>query len=421
MRRTVKKRDKRINAGKKLIEKLKDERESLGVRLKLIQMLLPIGLLAAEDQMENEVRSLAGARYQRGGQSDRWGSNAGSVYLGDQKVSVRVPRVRNRQTNEEIPLQSYQGMQSPQLIDEMTLQRILRGLSQRSYAEAALQIPATFGIKKSAVSKRFVKASGKKLREFMERDLSEYDIVALIIDGKTYSDTQVLVAMGITMKGEKIILGFTEATSENYVVCKEFLNRLINRGLRIDQEILVVLDGSKGLRKGVLEILGDKVFIQRCQWHKRENIIRHLDRQNQVYFRNKLRAAYEQPTYEKAKHRLNILRRELKAINESAVASLDEGLEETLTLHRLRMFTKVGISLKTTNCLENVNKHLGRYTGRVDHWQSSDQKRRWIASSLCLIEPKLRLAKGREFFPTLREMMHELMTKSYPDRYLLAA
>lgn len=421
MRRTVKKRDKRINAGKKLIEKLKDERESLGVRLKLIQMLLPIGLLAAEDQMENEVRSLAGARYQRGGQSDRWGSNAGSVYLGDQKVSVRVPRVRNRQTNEEIPLQSYQGMQSPQLIDEMTLQRILRGLSQRSYAEAALQIPATFGIKKSAVSKRFVKASGKKLREFMERDLSEYDIVALIIDGKTYSDTQVLVAMGITMKGEKIILGFTEATSENYVVCKEFLNRLINRGLRIDQEILVVLDGSKGLRKGVLEILGDKVFIQRCQWHKRENIIRHLDRQNQVYFRNKLQAAYEQPTYEKAKHRLNILRRELKAINESAVASLDEGLEETLTLHRLRMFTKVGISLKTTNCLENVNKHLGRYTGRVDHWQSSDQKRRWIASSLCLIEPKLRLAKGREFFPTLREMMHELMTKSYPDRYLLAA
>lgn len=421
MRNTVTKRSERINAGNEMIQRLREENGSLVTRLGLIQMLMPVGMLAVENQMQDEVRALSGVRYQRGGEVDRWGYNGGSVYLGDQKVAVRVPRVRNRRTNQEIPLRSYHGLQNPQIIDAVTLERVIKGLSQRSYEEAAIRVPATFGIKKNSVSKRFIRASGKKLRDFLERDLSGYDFVGLVMDGKTYSETQVIVAMGVTMAGEKILLGFTEASSENYTICKEFLNRLINRGMRADQEILVVLDGAKGLRKGVIEVFGEKAFIQRCQWHKRENVVRHLDRGNQAYFRRKMQAAYEQPTYEKAKQRLMVVRKELMSINESAVASLDEGLEETLTLHQLRMFTKVGISLKTTNCLENVNKHLGRYTGRVDYWKSSDQKRRWIASSLCVIEPRLRLVKGREFLPTLRDMMREHRFKSNFKHYLKAA
>lgn len=419
--KTLTKQRERINAAEKMMKQLKEQNTELSVRLKLIQMLLPIGLQAVEDQMQDEAKTLAGPRYSRGGDLDRWGSNNGSVYLGDQKVGVRVPRLRNRRTNEEIGLRSYQGLQDPHVIDHLTLQRVLKGLSQRSYSEAAIAIPSTFGIKKSSVSKRFIRASARKLRDFLERDLSGYDFVALVLDGKHYSETQVVVAMGITTKGEKIILGFTEATTENYTICKEFLTRLIHRGLRTDQEMLVVLDGAKGLRKGVLEIFGDKAFVQRCQWHKRENVIRHLDRGNQFYFRRKMQAAYEQPTYEKAKHCFDVIRRELKPINESALASLEEGFEETLTLHRLRMFTKVGISLKTTNCLENVNKHLGRFTGRVDYWKNSDQKRRWIASSLCEIEPRLRLIKGREFLLTLRDMMRESRFNANFKHYLKAA
>lgn len=419
--KTVTKRSVRINAGRRMIEQLRNERVPIPGRVGLIQMLVPVGLVAVEDEMQAEVQSLAGSRYQRGGSVDRWGYNGGSVYLGDQRVAVRVPRVRNRLTNQEIPLASYDGLQNPQIIDELTLQRVLKGISQRHYEEAAIQVPSTFGIKKTSVSKRFIKASGKKLRSFMERDLSAFDFVALILDGKTYAETQIVVALGVTMKGEKILLGFTEASTENYTICKEFLNRLINRGLRSDQEILVVLDGAKGLRKGVLEVFGEKAFIQRCQWHKRENVIRHLDRDRQDYFRRKLQAAYEQPTYEKAKERLAVIRRELIPINESAAASLDEGLEETLTLHKLKMFTKVGISLKTTNCLENVNKHLGRYTWKVAYWRGSDQKRRWIGSALCEIEPKLRLIKGREFLPTLRDMMRDFRFKTTFKHYLKAA
>ncbi len=419
--KTVTKRSQRINAGQRMIAGLKEQDQNAVMRYELIQMLVPVGLLAVEEEMQQEVKRLSGPRYQRGGEIDRWGYNEGSVYLGDQKVAIRVPRVRNGRTKQEVSLSSYRALQNPGRIDEMTLKRVIQGISQRRYGETALKIPSTFGIEKSSVSRRFVQASGRKLRAFLERDLSVYDFVALIIDGKNYAGTQIVVAMGITVKGEKIVLGFTEANTENYTICKEFLGRLINRGLRTDQEILVVLDGAKGLRKGVLETFREKAHIQRCQWHKRENVVRHLDQNHQVYFRRKLQAAYEQPTYEKAKQKLDVIRRELRPINESAVASLDEGLEETLTLHRLKMFTKVGISLKTTNCLENVNKYLGYHTDRVNRWRDSDQKRRWVACALMIIEPRLRFAKGREFLLTLRDMMRDLHFKTTFSRYLIAA
>jgi transposase-like protein len=417
----VTKREARIKAGRMMIEQLRSRETPLELRLKLVQLVVPVGLVWAEQEMQAERDGLIGARYVRGKDIGPWGSNPGSVYLGDQKVSALIPRVRNRQTNREIPLESYQRLQQPGVVDEMALQRVLKGISQRQYEEAAIRVPATFGIKRNSVSKRFIKASGRKLRAFLERDLKSYDFVALILDGKTYAKTQIVVALGVTMKGEKILLGFTEASTENHVICKEFLNRLVNRGLRTDQEILVVLDGAKGLRKGVLEVFGNMAFIQRCQWHKRENVIRHLDRDNQDYFRRKLQAAYEQPTYEKAKERLAVIRRELMPINECAVESLEEGQEETLTLHKLKMFTKVGISLKTTNCLENVNKHLGRYTWKVAYWRNSDQKRRWIGAALSEIEPKLRLIKGREFLPTLRDMMRDFRFKTTFKHYLKAA
>lgn len=396
---------KRIKAGRKLIETLRDRGGDQESRLAAIQALVPVGLLASEWEMKREARRLSGRPYARGKENGPWGANPGFIYLGDQAVSVVVPRVRNRRTNQEVPLTIYQRLQHPGLINQVVLNRVLKGISQGSYEEAAIQTPATFGIKKSSVSRRFIKASGKKLRQFLERDLSVYDIVAIVLDGKAYAGSQIVVALGVTMEGEKILLGFIEASTENYQICKDFLHRLINRGLRTDNEILFVLDGAKGLKKGVREVFGDRAFIQRCQWHKRENVMRYLDKGQQDYFRRKMQAAYEAPTYEGAKRRLEAVKRELKPLNECAVSSLEEGLEETLTLHRLGMFTKIGISFKTTNCLENVNKHLERYTGRVDRWRTSDQRHRWVASALSDIEPRLRSVKGKEFLPTLRDMM----------------
>lgn len=380
-------------------------------RLQMIQLLIPLGLAAVEAELRAEVLSLAGKRYSRGSEICRWGSNRGSVYLGDQKVAVKVPRVRNQTTNQEVALERYERLQSPQLIDEMALCRVINGISQGKYERAVTSIPETFGVKKTSVCRRFIRASGKRLREFLERDLSEYDCVAVVMDGKSFAENQIVVALGITIDGEKILLGFIETSTENHVACRDFINGMKERGLRVDNEILFVIDGGKGLYKGIRDVMGAKAVVQRCQWHKRENVVKYLAESKKVHFRRKLQAAYEQPTYERAKKRMDAIKRELRLINQSAVASLEEGLEETLTLHRLGLFAQIGRSLKTTNCIENVNKLLARYTDRVDRWHNSDQRQRWVATALLEIEPGLRKVHGYKFMKQLRDAMKSLGTE----------
>lgn len=370
-----------------------------------IQALIPLGLQAVAAELQQEIAELAGARYSRGGDVKRWGENPGSVYLGDQKVSVSVPRARNVVTNAEVQLKSYERLQSPQLVDEMALSRVIYGMSQRNYQKAAIHVPETFGIKKTSVCRRFIRASAKKLREFTERDLSGYDIVAIFIDGKFFAESEIVIALGVTMTGEKVLLGFVETSTENQTVCRQFLNGLRDRGLSLENEILFVLDGGKGLHKGVRDVMGKKAVIQRCQWHKRENVVSYLDKKQQAQFRKKLQSAYEQPTYEKAKKRLQGIMRELLLLNKSAAASLAEGLEETLTLHKLGLFAKIGESFKTTNCIENVNRQLGVHTDRVDRWQNSDQRQRWVATALLQIEPRLNAVKGLKYMGELRAAM----------------
>jgi putative transposase len=189
------------------------------------------------------------------------------VYLGDQKVAIRVPRVRHKFLNEEVPLESYERLQSPQVIDDIVLRRVINGIAQGNYEKAAIEVPETFGIKKTAVCRRFIRASGKKLREFLERDLSGHDIVAVFMDGKTFAENSIVIALGITMEGDKVLLGFVETNTENHKVCRQFISGLKDRGLRTDHEILFVIDGGKGLYKGIKEVLADKAIVQRCQWH----------------------------------------------------------------------------------------------------------------------------------------------------------
>jgi len=410
VKKMILKRGMRINGkAEQAIQELGRDMDFEG-RMAAIQALIPLGLEAVAKELQMEVSNLAGARHSRGGDVKRWGKNPGSVYLGDQKVKVVVPRVRNLALKEEVPLKSYERLQSPQLIDQMALTRVIRGISQRDYEEAAIRVPETFGIKKTAVNRRFIRASAKKLKEFLGRDLSAHDIVAIFIDGKTFAENEIVIALGVTIEGEKILLGFVETSTENHVVCKQFINGLKDRGLATDNEILFILDGGKGLYKGVKEAMGDKAVIQRCQWHKRENVVSYLGKEQQDGFRALLQAAYNQPTYDKAKARLQALKRELLLINESAVKSLEEGMEETLTLHRLGLYTKLGESFKTTNCIENVNKLLARQTDRVDRWHNSNQRQRWVGTAMLNIEPRLNKVNGYRHLKELREAMKRSAT-----------
>lgn len=380
-------------------------------RVALIQMLIPIGLRAVEEELQGEVTRLAGERYSREGDSVRWGYNAGSVYLGDQKVSIKVPRVVDPTSGQSVPLESYRALHDLGGIDDIAFKRVLHGLSAGKYEKAAMSVPQTFGIKKSSISRKFIRASGKRLKEILNRSLKGKDIIAIFIDGKHFAGNEIIIAVGVTLEGEKIVLGFIESSTENHRVCKEFIQGLVDRGLNVDNEILFIIDGSKGLGKGIKEVLDKKALIQRCQWHKRENVVSYLSKSKQSHFRRKLQSAYQEPSYEEVKKNLNTVRRELKLINESAVTSLDEGFEETLTLHRLGLFSKLGTSFKTTNCIETLNHQLGIYTDRVDYWKNSDQRQRWVGTALLAIEPRLRKVKGHKYLSELREKMKAVVSQ----------
>ncbi len=241
--------------------------------------------------------------------------------------------------------------------------------------------------------------------------MSGHDILAIFIDGKSFADNQIIIALGITLEGKKIV-GFIESSTENHRVCQDFLNGLMDRGLNTENEILFIIDGAKGLHKGIKRVLSDKAVIQRCQWHKRENVLKYLDKSHQSHFRRKLQAAYEQPTYEAAKKRLGQIKKELAFINQSAVNSLQEGLEETLTLHRLGLFKQLGESFKTTNCIESIMRQVGIYTDRIGYWKNSDQRQRWVGTALQEIEPNLRKVKGYRHLGELREAMKKLNSKN---------
>ncbi|MBN4053226.1 IS256 family transposase [bacterium AH-315-L15] len=377
-------------------------------RMALIQQLIPIGLMAVEEALQAEVTELAGVRYRRDeNPNNRWGSNSGSVHLGNQKHSIPVPRVRNETSGQEVPLKRYQALQLDQGVNDQTLAQVINGISARKFEKAAMQIPSTFGIQKSSISRKFIQASAKKLKTFQDRDLKRHDIIVIFMDGKSFAENEMIIALGVTLSGQKIVLGAIESGTENQKVCRDFLNQLKERGLQSEEKILFVIDGSKGLGKGIQTVFGKQAIIQRCQWHKRENVVAYLPKGEQNRFRKKLQKAYEQKSYGQAKQKLYAIRKELQLINESAVASLDEGLEETLTLHRLGLFEQLGISLKTTNCIESLNSQLEQYTRRVTYWKNSNQRQRWVATALLEIEPALRKVKGYRFLPLLKSNMEK--------------
>jgi hypothetical protein len=255
------------------------DEDQLDAKVALIQALIPVGLQAVHELLDAEVVRLAGERHQRTGRQPgcvRWGQQRGSIYLADQKLPLTHTRVRDRRRNQEVPLQSYHALQTPRAADAGLFRKVLLGLSCRDYAAAAEALPSAFGLSASTVSRRFIQASAKQLQALQERDLSAYDVVALVLDGKTFAQDSMVIALGVTLTGEKVVLGFVQTATENERVCAAFLRQLVTRGLRVERGLLVVLDGAKGLRAAITTVFGGRAAVQRCQWHKRENVVAYL-------------------------------------------------------------------------------------------------------------------------------------------------
>lgn len=389
--------------------------QPIDVKLQLLQHHAQMARLLAGEILEEEVETLVGERNSRdhptGEHLCRWGANPGSIRIDGERVPISVPRVRDTEAGTERPLQSYQAMKQADVPDELA-ETVLLGLAQGDYERVARQFIDGFGLSQSSVSRHFQERGEKALEEFENRSLEDENFLALWIDGKHVAGEQMIACMGVTEAGYKKVLGFTQATTENARPIIEMLRDLIERGLTFDEGILCVVDGAKGLQKAIREVFGACAQVQRCQWHKRENVVSYLPKADQSTWKQKMQRAYQEPTYEAAKERLLGLHAELEQINRKAAASLREGLEETLTLHRLGLFEELGRSLKTTNGIENLMGQVARRIDKVKRWHHSPQRHRWMAMALVEAERRMNRLPGYADLPKLKAALKEVL----PDR-----
>src|SRR3954464_13801891 len=296
------------------------------------------GLQMVEVLMEEEVRHLVGERNRPLPErtANRWGTERGYCVVMGQKVPVERPRVRSTE-DREIRLGSYEMFHRGEPLTETVWEKLMLGLSTRKYGQAVRQFTEAYGLEKSAVSEHFIEASRAKLKDMMESRLDKLRLCALLIDATPFEGQQMVAALGIGQDGRKTILGIRQGATENATVVGELLGDLMSRGLDFTEPRLYVLDGGKALTAAVKRYAGDSAVIQRCQVHKRRNVLDHLTDEQKPAAARKLKAAYALENHHAAKQALNALHRELMDLNPSAARSLGEGMEETLTVHRLHV------------------------------------------------------------------------------------
>jgi transposase-like protein len=352
--------------------------------------------------MGQEIEALTGARYQRSPdrQAQRWSGEEGFVVVDGQKVPIQRQRLRGKNGG-EVRLGTYELFQQTRNLDDQVWWKMLRGLTTRNYPLVTRSFSEAYGIEKSAVSDRFIQASREKLKALMERPLGELKLCAIVIDGTPFKGRQMIAAIGVAHDGKKTVLGLREGATENATVVRELLEDLARRGLDFSAPRLYVLDGAKALLAAVKRHAGAAAVIQRCQVHKRRNVLDQLPEEYQPGIERKLIAAYAMTGEADARRALDQIHRELERINPSAARSLEEGMEETLTVHKLRMPEMLRKSLASTNIIESAFSIAEELCRRVKRWREGDHRERWAGSALLLAESKFRRVKGYKEIPQL--------------------
>jgi putative transposase len=366
------------------------------------ELVRQAGLQLMELLMQEEVRDLVGERSQRQVErtANRWGSEQGYCIVMGQKVSVKRPRVRTIEDT-EVRLGSYEMFHRGEPLTETVWEKLMLGLSTRKYGQAVRQFTEAYGLEKSAISEHFIEASRTKLKAMMESRLDKTRLCALLIDATPFEGQQMVVALGIGQDGRKTILGIRQGATENATVVGELLGDLVSRGLDFTEPRLYVLDGGKALTAAVKKYAGESAAIQRCQVHKRRNVLDHLTDEQKPGVAKRLNAAYALEDYVAAKQALNQLHRELMDLNPSAARSLGEGMEETLTVHRLHVPMQLRKTLASTNVIESAFSIVERVCRNVKRWHSGDQRERWVGSGLLVAQKQFRRITGYRQIPAL--------------------
>lgn len=364
---------------------------------------------------EELVREKTGDRYSHAENGDkkfyRHGFNPGSIKMGGQRLPVEIPRIRESQTGQCVPLSGVEKLKNIEAPNDEMFKSVLHGLSTRDYKKVVAHLAENFGLSSSHVSREFIEASEQAVKHFCERTFEEHTFVALLVDGKYLAKEQMVIALGVTDKGVKIPLDFIQTSNENSRAIGQLLRRLIDRKFKFDGGLLTVIDGSKGIGKAIEDVFGKSAVVQRCQWHKRENVISYLSERDKTIFKVRIQNAYREPDYPKAKTALMEIHRELEKINISAANSLLEGLEETLTLQKLGVAQIFCRSLGTTNCIESMNSLIGKFTRNVKNWSNSNQRQRWIAASLLEVEHRLKKIHNFKYLNRLQDAIKNHLKK----------
>jgi transposase-like protein len=393
--------------------------------------VLELGVLAAVEKLadffEEDVLELVGVeRYQRGDKrtASRYGSTVGQLPLGGQKLRVMRPRVR--MDGKEVTLPTYAHFSAHEQLDERALRQVVAGVASRRY-KSSLETDGisddTFGASKSAMNRRFVAITAKRLDEWLARRLDgegeEY--LVIMIDGINLGESVVIAALGITVDGYKRVLGTWEGATENAVVCQMLLNDLVQRGLDPTVSRLFVLDGAKALHKAVRDTFGKRAKVQRCQIHKIRNVKQHLPKELHASVEQAMRQAYKSSELKTAEKQLQNLVQRLQDGHPRASSSLAEGLEETLTVVDMNLPLGLRRLLASTNISENINATLRSITGNVKRWRNGRMVVRWVATGFIYAERHLRRLHGHTQLLVLQERLRANDRELDKDKKVAAA
>ncbi len=384
----------------------------------LLALAVGAGLQVMQALMEADVTELAGPKGRHDGARTavRHGRERGSVTLGGRRVPVTRPRVRAADGSGELPVASYELFTSTEILGKMAMEKMLAGLSTRRYAvglePVGQQVAETScATSKSAVSRRFVAMTETALAELLAADLSGLDLVALMIDGVHFAEFCCVVALGIGIDGVKHSLALVEGSTENATLVTDLLVDLRGRGLDVTRPMLVGIDGSKALRKAVLDVL-DHPVIQRCQLHKVRNVKDHLPQRLRSSVGRKMTDAYHAPSALQAEAALLALAKELDRTHPGAAASLREGLDETLTVLRLNVAPTLARTLRSTNCIESMISVCREHAGNVKRWRDGQMALRWCAAGMVEAGKQFRRVNGHLHLPTLRAALQREIAES---------
>ena len=375
------------------------------IRQTLLDTVITSGTIQAIEMLRSQQEALCGPRYKQVAdrKAHRHGSTAGSLVMGGRRVTLPRPRVRSVAGREvELPAWTQGSREDP--LEQRALQQMILGVSTRGYSDSLEKLPVEVperGKSRSAVSRRFVEGTRRRLVKLQRRDLSKLSLAVLMIDGIHFEDHVVLVALGFENDGKKHVLGLWEGATENSRACKALLENLASRGLQTNRSMLIVLDGAKALHKACRDVFGDRAFIQRCQEHKKRNVADHLPESMRPGVRRAMNQAYECRDAKRAKRQLEALAARLESEHPGAAASLREGLDETLTVIELNLPERLQLSLRTTNPIDNLIGSVRKVSRRVKRWRGGRMMLRWCGAAVLDAEQRFRRIRGYREMPKL--------------------